>query len=1421
MAFFRKFVSLVLCLILVTQCMVTLVWASDSNIIVNESFNSYVTNEVPIGISVIGNKNYVTEYSEKEKGYRFDLNNAEQTISFPAKLSKDHFVSFDILATGKINGALNFVSGTSTVPFKVVSFADGKIKSHNGKEIGGVVGKMRNISVYFDFANKLYTVYQDGKALISDYYISGLSFSETKEVSLTFSSSVGASVIVDNINIGNGKPIKKYPVSEYNPNSVELVEYVPKSTEDIYLKVNLEPGSKLTAAYNNKENIMEPVTDDDGNTAMHLKRTSGNDFHLDCYISSYPSDYLVYQYDIKLASPDVFMTNQFKSSDQMFASYCLIDNGVLTAGNKRMNLSVEKWYTISAVYDKYNSLFDIYVDGELFAKDVPCDPSYKEEKANIWRFHTGRYSGIDEYYMDNFAIYGGTEPRDISNVTFSVSEETSAWDKDDKNIAFLNDKVSYHLKSGVTYADGEKQVYAPLYVGDVAYVPAEFFKSALKLEVSYDSASNTATVGSAKFTADSQDCTSEGKNIKLGNKPTVKDGVMYLPLKDTVVDVFGKKFFLDTTCQRSGLVLISDSEVKIPEGFNLQSLSDFALYERPDMAQISADFEKSGYAGVHPRVLADESDFVRIRSLAQTDERMKLWSKSVISRADETVRTQGTLVYELRDGVRLWYVSLDFIERISVLAMAYQLTGDKKYSDRAWLEMNSIANFPSWHPEHSIDVGAMAVGYAIGYDWLYDTYTPEQREIIEQGAYNNGFYAYIEGFQGRQPQMVNSLFEQGNHCMVMQSGASMLGAAFYDKYPEYSSYCISASIRSIEYGLSQYDPSGSWFEGIGYAAMTLRYLTYQLATLKEIFGDVYSLDKTEGLENVVNYFLNIQSPQGAFGFQDGSSQNITTDTGIMWIGSHFGQSKELSTFDKLFGFPGDFKTMLWYNPDNFKDSATLPLDGFFADQQVITTRDSWDKNFQTAFAGIKGGTAGGLYIGHGHLDLGTFTFYANSTQWTHDFSSEDYNVPGYWSGENIDSLRWQYYRTRAEGHNCFIVDPDYNAEYNIGFAPVTKLEQKPRGVIGIIDMTEVNYGKVASAKRGFYFADDRRSIVIRDEVVPNKESTMYWFMHTMQEAKVEPDGKTVTLTQKGNPLNTLKLEFMCNADIEVKIVPAAPLPTSPHPDKMTDDSANHKIQVKIVSSQPVNLTAKLTPGTTNGARDISEFHIPMDTWTIPDGEIPERPILDYLSVDGVEYPVSSRSIVQITPENSTTFADIQAVSSRYNVDIKYPQSINDTAVITLTHPNDSTVRSVYKINYKPYKTIGVDGITEYAIVKVEASDEPQPENGIMNIIDRDPTTRWSSTGSQYITIDMSKVVEFNTIYMNFMEGNQRKNNLSISVSEDGIEYKEVFEGTSSGTNDDYEAFNLGTQRARYIKIFGNGSNVGEWNSWEEVAVVKK
>ena len=101
---------------------------------------------------------------------------------------------------------------------------------------------------------------------------------------------------------------------------------------------------------------------------------------------------------------------------------------------------------------------------------------------------------------------------------------------------------------------------------------------------------------------------------------------------------------------------------------------------------------------------------------------------------------QPTLVDELRDGVRLMYVSDDFRQWMFVLsAMAYQLTGDRKYPEAAWKQIEAVANCPDWNPSHHIDVGIMAAGYALAYDWMYDAWTPEQREIMKKGVYQNCF----------------------------------------------------------------------------------------------------------------------------------------------------------------------------------------------------------------------------------------------------------------------------------------------------------------------------------------------------------------------------------------------------------------------------------------------------------------------------------------------------------------------------------------------------------------------------------------------------------------------------------------------------------------------------------------------------------
>ena len=56
---------------------------------------------------------------------------------------------------------------------------------------------------------------------------------------------------------------------------------------------------------------------------------------------------------------------------------------------------------------------------------------------------------------------------------------------------------------------------------------------------------------------------------------------------------------------------------------------------------------------------------------------------------------------------------------------------------RAYEENETVANFPDWNPRHYLDTAEQAAKVAICYDWLYDVWTAEQREVIETALYKH------------------------------------------------------------------------------------------------------------------------------------------------------------------------------------------------------------------------------------------------------------------------------------------------------------------------------------------------------------------------------------------------------------------------------------------------------------------------------------------------------------------------------------------------------------------------------------------------------------------------------------------------------------------------------------------------------------
>ncbi len=141
--------------------------------------------------------------------------------------------------------------------------------------------------------------------------------------------------------------------------------------------------------------------------------------------------------------------------------------------------------------------------------------------------------------------------------------------------------------------------------------------------------------------------------------------------------------------------------------------------------------------GTHPRLLATDDDFAKLRSLCETNAQAVNWCDELRNKAEELLQTPP-LVYRIPDGKRLLSVSRAAKERVLLLALMYRLTADQRFAERAWQELDTITRFKDWNPSHFLDTAEMTFAVAIGYDWLFDVWNDRQREQLREAIKTMG-----------------------------------------------------------------------------------------------------------------------------------------------------------------------------------------------------------------------------------------------------------------------------------------------------------------------------------------------------------------------------------------------------------------------------------------------------------------------------------------------------------------------------------------------------------------------------------------------------------------------------------------------------------------------------------------------------------
>ena len=127
----------------------------------------------------------------------------------------------------------------------------------------------------------------------------------------------------------------------------------------------------------------------------------------------------------------------------------------------------------------------------------------------------------------------------------------------------------------------------------------------------------------------------------------------------------------------------------------------------------------------HPRIFLTAAELPALRASSQRAA-LADQARAVIASATKLLSAKPN-AYIIPDGKRLLATSRSVLDRTLALGLAYHLTQDARFSQRAWVELDAAANFIDWNPSHFLDTAEMTAAFAIGYDWLHSRWTPEQR----------------------------------------------------------------------------------------------------------------------------------------------------------------------------------------------------------------------------------------------------------------------------------------------------------------------------------------------------------------------------------------------------------------------------------------------------------------------------------------------------------------------------------------------------------------------------------------------------------------------------------------------------------------------------------------------------------------------
>jgi hypothetical protein len=569
----------------------------------------------------------------------------------------------------------------------------------------------------------------------------------------------------------------------------------------------------------------------------------------------------------------------------------------------------------------------------------------------------------------------------------------------------------------------------------------------------------------------------------------------------------------------------------------------------------------------HPRLVGLPEDLQRVKKLLADDPRAAEIYKKVQKSADKILGEKP--VEHKLVGPRLLGESRKCLDRVYTLATVYRLGGDRRYAERAIKEMLAAAAFKDWNPSHFLDTAEMTHALAIGYDWLYQELSPEDRKTIRQAIVEKGLREAEKVYRKKQ------WWSQARHNwnQVCNGGISIGALAVAEDEPQLAAYIVHQAVNSVQLPMREFAPDGAWAEGPGYWGYATSYNVYMLAALESALGTDFGLSRFQGFPVTGDFRMHFVGPtRETFNFADAGS-GAGRAPQMFWLARKFDQP--LYAWHERDFIGGNSALHLWWFDPRGKAPTDFATDRWFRATDVVFLRSKWDDP-RAVFVGFKGGDN---KVNHSHLELGTFVLDAAGQRWAVDLGSDDYNMPAYFGNK-----RWTYYRLGTVGQNTLLIDGQNQDPKAV--APIVAFASSPQRSHAVADLTAA-YGKqVKKAQRGMALLD-RRQVLVQDEIESAAGTEIVWQMHT--KAKIELQGDQAVLTQGGEKLVARILSPATSAKVVFAVTSATPPPPE------NQNVGVSKLVVKLTGSEkPIRLAVLFTPSDSADAKPPAI--VPLAEW---------------------------------------------------------------------------------------------------------------------------------------------------------------------------------------------------------------------------------